>query len=72
MPGEETTPPKHCPLLKQNCIEERCEWWTTINVTQPGKLAGSFQSVELHACIFHCLLYVAMHPPLTQVFGPRG
>lgn len=25
--------PKHCPLLKEPCITDRCAWWSSTTVT---------------------------------------
>jgi hypothetical protein len=72
LPGEQQEPPKHCPCLKQNCIEAKCELWGSMRFTQPGQLAGTVVQGEMQACVFHLIQFGIMHPAAPISFGPKG
>ena len=43
-------PQPHCPLLKQDCIRERCMLWQHLPVSSPGPLAGSVKAGLMAGC----------------------
>jgi hypothetical protein len=72
LPTDQPDPPKHCPFLKQNCIEVKCELWGSMKFMSPGQLAGTVVQGEMQACVFHLIHFGISHPAAPITFGPRG
>lgn len=39
-----------CPRLKQDCIGERCHFWTSIKYIQPARVAGAINQLDVTGC----------------------
>jgi hypothetical protein len=69
---DSSRPSKHCPFLKQTCLEGGCELWGSMKFSSPGQLAGTIVMGEMQACVFHLIHFGITHPAAPITFGPRG
>lgn len=50
------SPGDFCPFLKQNCIRERCNLFTSMPVMEMSRLASMAREKAIRGCVFHLIL----------------